>query len=62
MFPRFFLGCLMGFAFEHAVSGAAASFAFLSTNLFDARAFSRDKPFLPCFDFVEEQPPREESV
>jgi hypothetical protein len=53
---------MVGFIGEDALLGALATWAFLSTDSLQSRALGRRTAFSGTFDFVEQKPPRDETI
>jgi amidase len=60
--PGGLLFSVTGFVCEHPFFGAAAPFAFLPSNLFHSGLLRRHPAGLQLFNFVQQQPPGNESV
>jgi hypothetical protein len=57
-----FLLPMTGLVVEHPLGGAAAAAAFLSADLFDARALGIDVTFFERLDLIEQEPARQIAI
>ena len=60
--PGGFLAGVMGFVRQHPLFSAAAPLAFLPANLLEAGLFHRHPARLLLFNFVQQEPPGDESI